>query len=42
MATNPISGLLTNITGIDTATIISQLMIVERQPLQSDQQKGRF
>lgn len=35
MATNPISGLLTNITGIDTTTIISQLMIVERQPLQS-------
>jgi flagellar hook-associated protein 2 len=35
MATNPLSGLLSGVTGIDTSTIISQLMIVERQPLQS-------
>lgn len=35
MATNPISGLLTNITGIDANNIISQLMVVERQPLQA-------
>lgn len=35
MATNPISGMLSGLTGIDTNTVISQLMIVERQPLQS-------
>ncbi|MBI3803057.1 MAG: flagellar filament capping protein FliD [Nitrospirae bacterium] len=35
MATNPISGLLSGITGIDTDTVVNQLMTVERQPLQS-------
>lgn len=35
MATNPISGMISNLTGIDTETIINQLMTVERQPLQS-------
>src|SRR5579884_229032 len=35
MATNPMSGLLSNITGIDTTSIISQLMAVESQPLKT-------
>lgn len=35
MATNPISGMISNLTGIDSETIINQLMTVERQPLQS-------
>jgi flagellar hook-associated protein 2 len=33
MATDPISGILAGVTGIETSTIINQLMTVERQPL---------